>query len=91
MMWILRRCKLAGKLGCVALSGLVAMAALWATAVFSQDVALQGAVAAAGGLLFLFVLYSVYRNISYGGTSAQGHGQGGAWRSDPPHHSQQQG
>lgn len=65
MLWILRRCKLAGKLGCVALSGLAAMAALWATAVFSQDVALQGAVAAAGGLLFLFVLYSVYRNISY--------------------------
>ena len=63
MLWILRRCKLAGKLGCVALSGLAAMAALWATAVFSQDVALQGAVAAAGGLLFLFVLYSVYRNI----------------------------
>lgn len=65
MLWILRRCKLAGKLGCVALSGLAAMAALWATAVFSQNVALQGAVAAAGGLLFLFVLYSVYRNISY--------------------------
>lgn len=65
MLWILRRCKLAGKLGCVAVSGLAAMAALWATAVFSQNVALQGAVAAAGGLLFLFVLYSVYRNFSY--------------------------
>ncbi len=65
MLWILRRCKLAGKLGVVALSGLAAMAALWAAAVFSQDVALQGAVAAAGGVFFLFVLYSVYRNISY--------------------------
>ena len=65
MLWVLRRCKLGRKLAFVAISGLCVMALLWGSAYFTFDVDVQVTIAAVGGLWFLYVLYGVYRNISF--------------------------
>lgn len=65
MLWILRRCKIAGKLVWLVLSGLWVMAALWAGAVTKVDADALLALAVMGAMSFLYVAYCVYRNIAY--------------------------
>lgn len=64
MLGILRRCKLGWKLALVAFSGLLVMAVLWGSAYAAFDTQMQLGMALAGVLWFLYVVYSVHRNIS---------------------------
>ena len=64
MLGILRRCKLGWKLALVAFSGLLVMAGLWGGAYAAFDTQMQLGMALAGVLWFLYVVYSVHRNIS---------------------------
>ena len=65
MLWVLRRCKLGWKLSCVAIIGLLAMGAIWAASYASVSADMQLAIAVAGALCFVYVLYGVYRNMSH--------------------------
>lgn len=65
MLWVLRRMTLARKLLLVALSGLIAMGAVFGVPHWGMGANAQKWVLAIGALWFLYVLHGVYCNIAY--------------------------
>lgn len=65
MLWVLRRCKVGAKLAWVAVSGLAVMAMLVGGAYAVLPVQQQLGIAVVGGGVFVYVLWSVYRNLAY--------------------------
>lgn len=65
MRWVLRHCKLGGKLALIGVSGGLAMLAAWLAAGQGWTPGLQVGLPAAAGLWFLYVLYSVYSSLAH--------------------------
>ena len=65
MRWVLRHCKLGGKLALIGFSGGLAMLAAWLAAGQGWAPGLQVGLPVAAGLWFLYVLYSVYSSLAH--------------------------
>ena len=65
LLWALRRCQLATKLLLVGVVALCAIAMVWGSVHYALTASMQLVVAACSVLVFLYVLWGVYRNIAF--------------------------